>query len=105
MSIQYDHHGRFRVAGGVVPDAVTAYCTYGDPKNPCMVFPTCYGGKLDSAWIYYAYMNYTGMFELWSSRPRVIHVAGFRPAKVLHHYCCALFERRGMLIFFDIFFR
>ncbi|KAN0091173.1 Alpha/Beta hydrolase fold [Tylopilus felleus] len=48
MSIQYDHHGRFRVAGGVVPDAVTAYCTYGDPKNPCMVFPTCYGGKLDS---------------------------------------------------------
>lgn len=46
--IQYYHHGRFRVAGGVLPDAVTAYCTYGDPKNPCIVFPTCYGGKLDS---------------------------------------------------------
>ncbi|KAH0827894.1 alpha beta hydrolase fold protein [Lanmaoa asiatica] len=48
MSIQYYHHGRFRVAGGIIPDAVTAYCTYGDPKNPCIVFPTCYGGKLDS---------------------------------------------------------
>ncbi|KAH7888666.1 alpha beta hydrolase fold protein [Phlebopus sp. FC_14] len=44
--IQYYHHGRFRVAGGVIPDAITAYCTYGDPKNPCIVFPTCYGGKL-----------------------------------------------------------
>ncbi|EIM81315.1 homoserine acetyltransferase [Stereum hirsutum FP-91666 SS1] len=43
---QYYHHGRFKVAGGVIPDAVTAYRTYGDPKNPCIVFPTCYGGKL-----------------------------------------------------------
>ncbi|KAF9227324.1 alpha/beta-hydrolase [Gyrodon lividus] len=48
MSIQYYHHGRFRVAGGVIPDAITAYCTYGNPKNPCIVFPTCYGGKLDN---------------------------------------------------------
>ncbi|KAG9316649.1 alpha beta hydrolase fold protein [Chiua virens] len=48
MAIQFYHHGRFRVAGGVIPDAVTAYCTYGDPKNPCIVFPTCYGGKLDN---------------------------------------------------------
>jgi len=46
--IQYYHHGRFRVAGGILPNAVTAYCTYGDPKNPCIVFPTCYGGKLDN---------------------------------------------------------
>ncbi|KAH7926732.1 alpha beta hydrolase fold protein [Leucogyrophana mollusca] len=46
--IQYYHHGRFRVSGGVLPDAITAYCTYGDPKNPCIVFPTCYGGKLDN---------------------------------------------------------
>ncbi|KAL0956568.1 hypothetical protein HGRIS_002705 [Hohenbuehelia grisea] len=45
---KYFHHGRFRVAGGVLPDAITAYRTYGDPKNPCIVFPTCYGGKLDS---------------------------------------------------------
>ncbi|EIN14643.1 alpha/beta hydrolase fold protein [Punctularia strigosozonata HHB-11173 SS5] len=30
---QYYHHGRLRVAG--------------DPKKPCVVFPTCYGGKLD----------------------------------------------------------
>jgi hypothetical protein len=44
--IKYYHHGRFRVSGGVIPDAFTAYCTYGDPKNPCIVFPTCYGGKL-----------------------------------------------------------
>lgn len=42
------HHGRFRVAGGVLPDAFTAYQTYGDPHNPCIVFPTCYGGRLDS---------------------------------------------------------
>jgi len=41
-------HGRFRLAGGVLPDAFTAYETYGDPKNPCIVFPTCYGGRLDS---------------------------------------------------------
>ena len=45
---QYYHHGRFRVEGGVLPDAITAYQTYGDPSKPCIVFPTCYGGKLDS---------------------------------------------------------
>jgi len=45
---QYHHHGRFRVAGGVLPNAITAYRTYGNPANPCIVFPTCYGGKLDS---------------------------------------------------------
>jgi hypothetical protein len=43
--IQYYHHGRFSVAGGILPDAVTAYQTYGNP-NPCIVFPTCYGAKL-----------------------------------------------------------
>ncbi|KAG8213964.1 hypothetical protein J3R82DRAFT_10713 [Butyriboletus roseoflavus] len=64
MSIQYHHHGRLRVAGGIIPDAVTAYCTYGDPKNPCIVFPTCYGGKLDSEWIVMnVCMNYTGIHE------------------------------------------
>ncbi|KZP34653.1 homoserine O-acetyltransferase [Athelia psychrophila] len=46
--IQYHEHGRFRVVGGIIPNAKTAYCTYGDPKNPCIVFPTCYGGHLDS---------------------------------------------------------
>ncbi|KAG1867231.1 alpha beta hydrolase fold protein [Suillus subalutaceus] len=46
--IQYHHHGRFRLAGGVLPDAITAYQTFGDPKNPVIVFPTCYKGKLDS---------------------------------------------------------
>ncbi|PCH36082.1 homoserine O-acetyltransferase [Wolfiporia cocos MD-104 SS10] len=46
--IQLYQHGRFRVAGGVLPNAFTAYQTYGDPKNPCIVFPTCYGGRLDS---------------------------------------------------------
>ncbi|KAI0675413.1 homoserine O-acetyltransferase [Trametes maxima] len=45
---QYYRHGRFRVAGGVLPDAVTAYRTYGNPANPCIVFPTCYGGRLDN---------------------------------------------------------
>ncbi|KAH7926734.1 alpha/beta-hydrolase [Leucogyrophana mollusca] len=44
--IKYYHHGRFKVAGGVLPDAVTAYETFGDPKNPCIVYPTAYGGKL-----------------------------------------------------------
>ncbi|KIP08112.1 hypothetical protein PHLGIDRAFT_117538 [Phlebiopsis gigantea 11061_1 CR5-6] len=42
------HHGRFSFAGGSVPNAFTAYRTYGDAKNPCIIFPTCYGGKLDS---------------------------------------------------------
>ena len=36
------------MAGGVLPDAITAYRTYGDPKNPAIVFPTCYSGRLDS---------------------------------------------------------
>ncbi|THH28741.1 hypothetical protein EUX98_g5445 [Antrodiella citrinella] len=44
---QYYHHGRFAMAGGVLPDAVTAYRTYGDPKNPCIVFPTCFGAKIE----------------------------------------------------------
>ncbi|VDB92224.1 unnamed protein product [Peniophora sp. CBMAI 1063] len=43
----YYHHGRFPVAGGVLPDAVTAYRLYGDPSKPCIVFPTCYGGRLE----------------------------------------------------------
>lgn len=44
---QYYHHGRFKVAGGVLPDAVTAYRTYGDPNNDkVIVFPTCFGVKL-----------------------------------------------------------
>lgn len=47
--IQYHHHGRFRVAGGVLPNAITAYQTFGDKDKPCIVFPTCYGGKLDGA--------------------------------------------------------
>lgn len=42
------HHGRFTLTGGVLPNAITAYRVYGDPKNPCVVFPTCYGGRLDS---------------------------------------------------------
>ncbi|KAJ3556026.1 hypothetical protein NM688_g2255 [Phlebia brevispora] len=45
---KYHHHGRFAVQGGTLPDAITAYRTYGDPANPCIVFPTCYGGRLDS---------------------------------------------------------
>lgn len=47
-STLYHRHGRLRVSGGVIPDAITAYRTYGSPANPCIVFPTCYGGKLDS---------------------------------------------------------
>jgi len=44
---QFHHHGRFHVAGGSLPDAITAYRTYGDPANPCIVLPTYYGGRLD----------------------------------------------------------
>ncbi|KAF7770658.1 hypothetical protein Agabi119p4_6632 [Agaricus bisporus var. burnettii] len=42
------HHGRLRVEGGIIPEAITAYRTYGDPNNPCIVYPTCYGARLDS---------------------------------------------------------
>ncbi|KZS98462.1 alpha beta hydrolase fold protein [Sistotremastrum niveocremeum HHB9708] len=45
----YYHHGRFKVVGGVIPDAITAYRTYGDSSKPCIVFPTCYGGRLDNS--------------------------------------------------------
>ncbi|KAJ3571042.1 hypothetical protein NP233_g4010 [Leucocoprinus birnbaumii] len=48
VKTRYYHHGRLHVEGGVLPDAITAYRTYGEPKNPCIVFPTCYGGRLDS---------------------------------------------------------
>lgn len=45
-TIQYHHHGRFPVVGGIIPDAITAYQTFGEENKPCIVFPTCYGGKL-----------------------------------------------------------
>ncbi|KIJ66603.1 hypothetical protein HYDPIDRAFT_86181 [Hydnomerulius pinastri MD-312] len=45
--VNFYHHGKFRVAGGSLPDAVTAYQTYGDPAGPCVVVPTCYGARLD----------------------------------------------------------
>lgn len=44
---RFYHHGRFHVKGGVLPDAITAFRTHGDPTDPCIVFPTCYGQKLD----------------------------------------------------------
>ena len=56
-STQYHHHGRLRVSGGVIPDAITAYRTYGNPANPCIVFPTCYGGKLDSEFNHAKYFS------------------------------------------------
>lgn len=44
--IQYFHHGRFKLSGGWLPNAITAYQTYGDPKKPCIVYPSCFGTKL-----------------------------------------------------------
>ncbi|KIJ70583.1 hypothetical protein HYDPIDRAFT_23676 [Hydnomerulius pinastri MD-312] len=44
--LKFYRHGRFKVAGGIIPDAVTAYQTYGNSQNPCIVFPTCFGAKL-----------------------------------------------------------
>jgi len=41
-------HGRLHLSGGTLPGAFTAYRTYGKPENPCIVFPTRYGGKLDN---------------------------------------------------------
>ncbi|KAF9237082.1 Alpha/Beta hydrolase protein [Melanogaster broomeanus] len=46
-SVSYYHHGKFTVAGGTLPYAITAYQTYGDPANPCILAPTCYGTRLD----------------------------------------------------------
>ncbi|KAG1870161.1 hypothetical protein DFJ58DRAFT_854075 [Suillus subalutaceus] len=41
---QYYHYGRFELAGGVLPGAVTAYRTHGVPKNDkVIVFPTSFG--------------------------------------------------------------
>ncbi|KIJ39900.1 hypothetical protein M422DRAFT_60651 [Sphaerobolus stellatus SS14] len=45
---QYYHHGTFHFEGGSIPDGMTAYRTHGDPEKPCIVFPTAYGGRLDS---------------------------------------------------------
>ncbi|THH28750.1 hypothetical protein EUX98_g5446 [Antrodiella citrinella] len=48
--VLFYHHGEFSMAGGTLPDAIsiTAYRTYGDSKNPAIVFPTCYTGRLDN---------------------------------------------------------
>jgi len=43
---QIYEHGRFKVAGGILPNAITAYRAYGNAANPCVVFPTCYGAKM-----------------------------------------------------------
>lgn len=69
MCIEYYHHGRFPCAGGVIPDAVTAYRIYGDPKNPCIVFLTCFGGKLDSKSSHLA--GNTATLEYWVVRPGI----------------------------------
>lgn len=45
--IKLFHHGRFALTGGTLPDAFTAYQTFGNPKNPCIVYMTCCGGRLD----------------------------------------------------------
>ena len=60
IQTQYYEHGRFKVAGGVLPNAITAYRTYGDSSNPCIVFPTCYGAKmgLGSCVLLYAIVPY-----------------------------------------------
>ncbi|OSX66000.1 hypothetical protein POSPLADRAFT_1132722 [Postia placenta MAD-698-R-SB12] len=55
--IQLYRHGRFPVAGGVLPDAFTAYETFGDPKNRCIIFPTCYGGRLDKGLAKKSFIN------------------------------------------------
>lgn len=49
---QYYHQENFQVKGGTLPNAVTAYRTHGEPSNPCIVFPTCYGGRLDSQYYF-----------------------------------------------------
>ena len=53
------HHGQFSFGGGTIPNAFTAYRTYGDPANPCIVFPTCYGAKLDSECLYWVVILFT----------------------------------------------
>jgi len=46
-SVSIYHHGEFKVAGGTLPNAFTAYQAYGDPANPCILVPTCYGARLE----------------------------------------------------------
>ena len=67
----YYHHGRFPVAGGVLPDAVTAYRVYGDPANPCIVFPTCYGGRLERMWLVVSSLLLLSSERTWDTRARV----------------------------------
>ncbi|KAI9566397.1 Alpha/Beta hydrolase protein [Boletus coccyginus] len=45
-SVSVHLHGEFEVAGGTLPNAFTAYQVYGDPTNPCILVPTCYGARL-----------------------------------------------------------
>ena len=52
---QYHHHGRLRVSGGVIPDAITAYRTPGNPANPCIV-------------------SRPAMAENWTASPVVLHI-------------------------------
>ena len=121
-STQYYHHGRFRVAGGVLPDAITAYRTYGEPMNPCIVFPTCYGGKLDSGFTSpkcffvlmlklpfhniifrpivhgrgWKGMSYMRLNRFLSSGFHGQKFTGDGSQEVFHCYICVVFKWRGM---------
>ena len=46
-SVSIYYHGEFRVAGATLPNAFTAYQVYGNPANPCILVPTCYGARLE----------------------------------------------------------
>ena len=52
---QYYHHGCLHVSGGVIPDATTAYHTYGNPASPCIV-------------------SQPAMMENWTASPVVLQI-------------------------------
>lgn len=114
---QYHHHGRLRVAGGVIPDAITAYRTYGNPANLCIVFPTCYGGKLDSkcshakhfstdgqvdsgllGQTYLVGDDKVGIFLNAIKRFQLTIGPGIKPSEIFRGHFCSIFQWRGVLL-------
>ena len=106
-------HGRFNFEGGCIPDAFTAYRTYGEPQNPCIVFPTCYGGRLDSEYLTGTYrpvlkcnsgqLYLIGEGKVCTARIRVktlayCHDLGVGSSKVFYCNICLVLQWRGMLV-------
>ena len=110
---QYYHHGRFRVAGGVLPDAIPAYRTYGELA---LFFRLAMEGNLIVRFSHRGvslFRSFSGQFYMvgdgkvclicaymrsnrFSSSSSHGPFTGNGSQEVFHCYICFVFEWRGM---------